>query len=118
VNSDFIKSNIPSLIGVKINSQQSLTLNKDYVWYFNVICDPKHRDKDKRVNGKIQRTKATDSLVPGANATTRERAELYAQDGLWSEALTELIYEFYRQDPQRAKPLINDLLTSVGLPSL
>lgn len=76
-----------------------LELDKDYDWYFSIICNPKNRVKDSSVNGWIRRElppkKLADELQ---NAAEKERPRIYAQHGIWHEALTNLA-ELIRQNP-------------------
>ncbi len=76
-----------------------LELDKDYDWYFSIICNPKKRVKDVTVKGwtrrEVPRKDLADELQ---NAAEKERPRIYAKHGIWHEALTNLA-ELIRQNP-------------------
>jgi hypothetical protein len=109
---DYIKSSIPGVIGVRVN--ENIEQGKYYFWSFNIICNPKKRDKDIRVRGEILKLEGLQKSI----SSPEERAIVYAKDGFWSESLTTLITEVYPNDRQRGLLLINQLLESVGLDPL
>jgi hypothetical protein len=94
-----------------------LTVGEPYEWVFSLICDEQDRSGDLFTTGWIQRVEAApgfeDQLLAAAES---DRPTLYAQSGLWHDALTTLA-EQYRQAPESAA-IANQwmtLLDSVGL---
>jgi len=96
-----------------------LVLEKDtvYRWFVTIILDPDHRSKDILAWGAIERIEVPSSLkakLDGANE--KERISLYAETGIWYDALAEIcrLIESYPNDSnfrqQRAS-----LLKQVGL---
>lgn len=77
-----------------------LEVGKYYHWYFSVICKPKHRDTDIFAEGWVQRIEPSQMLTEQLSQTTldSERADLYAEAGIWHEALMTLA-ELRRDDP-------------------
>lgn len=68
-----------------------LEIGKNYHWYFSVVCNPRNRRRDISVDGWSRRIKLNSTL---ANELQRvaphDRPKLYAQAGVWHEALSEL----------------------------
>lgn len=74
----------------------ALQQNGLYHWFFLAYCDDINPEF---VDGWIARSPLSASLGTAvSNATPREQAALYAQNGLWQEALT-LLAEKYRESP-------------------
>ncbi|MBW4560568.1 MAG: DUF928 domain-containing protein [Mojavia pulchra JT2-VF2] len=68
-----------------------LTIGKKYNWYLSMICDPENRATDVVVHGWIKRVE-TDSVLTKKLQQTSPlgRVTLYAQAGLWQDALGTL----------------------------
>ncbi|MEL6555841.1 MAG: DUF928 domain-containing protein [Cyanobacteria bacterium J06621_11] len=85
-----------------------------YHWYFMAYCD---EDNPTFVEGWTERVALdADLTVALANTTAREQVALYAQNGIWQEAIT-LLGEQYRREEDNLN-LTEDwtsLLTSVDL---
>ena len=94
-----------------------LAVGKMYHWYLIVNCDP---DAPPMVEGWVQREAVNPALASQLQqATPRQQAALYAQHGIWYDALTALA-ELRRTEPQAITPK-NDwasLLQSVGLEAI
>ncbi|GAB1543108.1 hypothetical protein NUACC21_57820 [Scytonema sp. NUACC21] len=90
----FTKTASSGIINITLPQSTSLpplTIDKNYRWYLSMICEPKNRAKDIVVSGWIRRVQSNPTLskkleqVPAA-----DRAALYADAGLWSDALVTL----------------------------
>lgn len=100
-------------------ASSKLTANKNYRWFFSVICDESAPDKSGNpfVMGWIQHLNPSPALVQQLQqASLRDRVALYQQSGFWYEALSTLA-QLRRSRPQDTA-LANDwakLLNSAGL---
>ncbi|MBD2181468.1 DUF928 domain-containing protein [Aerosakkonema funiforme] len=79
-----------------------LEKNQNYHWYFSIFCSDKNRRQSSTVDGWIRRVELN-SLRPNlANELEgvgeKERSQLYAQNGVWYDALATLA-ELRRDDP-------------------
>lgn len=106
------------IVSVTIPVQQpSLKTGKAYTWSFSMICDPRSRDQDLYLEGKIERVQ-DENLSAQIQQTTQplEQVVLYATAGLWENALSTLA-DLSRQRPNdpEIKKYWADLLTSVEL---
>lgn len=98
-------------------SAKPLEVGKLYHWSFSVICDPTDSGANMLVDGWVKRIEPDFSLAAQLKkASDRDRAELYTQAGIWTDALSTIA------DLRKAKPndpeLQNDwksLLESVKL---
>ena len=109
------------IVSIPFN-QASLEVGKKYRWSFSIICNPKERSKDKFVEGGIKRIKTEAQLTNKlATASPEERANLYAEAGIWQDSLASLAKLLY-SNPNNAqlKAEWQALLTSksVGLDHL
>jgi len=64
--------------------QQPLAVDEAYVWYISVICDPTDRSADVVAEGQIARVAP---LADTAEVSMAELPALYAEAGLWVDAL-------------------------------
>lgn len=79
-------------------SLPELTTNKKYHWYLSIICDPENRANDIVVHGWIKRVAVDKNLAQKLErASLLERSHLYAQAGLWQDALATLAELRYDQ---------------------
>lgn len=109
------KSGIVSVIPAKSTPQ--LKVGKTYRWFFSVVCDSSQRSQDLVVQGSIVRLAPDEKLLRQlATRDMRERANIYAQSGSFTDALTSLA-QLRRQRPNDAdlKTDWQDLLRSVDL---
>lgn len=67
--------------------QKPLEVGKSYIWYITVVCDPDAVDQSGNavVEATIARTTSPSGL---AQASARDLAQIYAEAGLWYDALT------------------------------
>ncbi|MFB2837298.1 DUF928 domain-containing protein [Floridanema evergladense] len=110
----------PGIISISLpkNSIQ-LENNKNYTWYISLICNPQNRAKDVYVTGWIRREPRTDLANKLQNAAARERPKIYAENGIWYEAIANLA-ELISQNP-KDPTLMNDwktLLESAKIPDI
>jgi len=95
----------------------ALKTNQKYHWYFSLVCQLEDRSGDKFVEGFIEKVEL-DPFLAGElkTATTRDRASLYAANGIWYDALAAL-YQARQSSPQDPALIKGwaDLLKSVGL---
>ncbi|HEY9831566.1 MAG TPA: DUF928 domain-containing protein [Stenomitos sp.] len=80
-----VKFSVPS-------TAPALEVGKRYDWIFSIYCDPESSSAAISVRGSVQRValdSALDSQLKAAK-TPVERAALYANQGIWHEALTTL----------------------------
>lgn len=91
------------IISVKLPKDVAqLEIGKNYRWYFALICDPKNRRRDAYAQGWISRIEPSSinvSLTTQLQAATlRDRYKLYAENGIWYEALASLV-ELRQEQP-------------------
>lgn len=94
-----------------------LEVGKTYRWFFFVIRNPQNRAEDMVAQGQIQRIEPSPSLVAKLkNAPPRDRAALYAEAGIWYDAINS-IAQLRRSSPSDRAIAADwaQLLKSVGL---
>lgn len=107
----------PGIVNLRLPSSVSLEANKDYSWHFLTYCDS--QTPSSYVNGLIRRVERPSLESQLKLAKSQERTTLYATNGIWHDALTNLA-ELRRNNPEN-KNLKNDwarLLQSIGLEQL
>ncbi|MBD0395798.1 MAG: DUF928 domain-containing protein, partial [Microcoleus sp. C1-bin4] len=68
-----------------------LEVGKDYTWKFTVVCDAQDRSSDQLESGIVRRVElSADILRELENADPREKTFIYAQNGIWQDALSNL----------------------------
>ncbi|MGC9524356.1 MAG: DUF928 domain-containing protein [Limnospira sp.] len=108
------------IIGVTIPSNRTdfeLKTDRDYQWYFSIVCDPEDRSGDVVVEGRIRRTDLEPTLVTQLNqGTPLEQVNLYLKAELWYDALSILAQlQPDRGDDPAVSAAWNQLLQSVDL---
>ncbi|WP_016950776.1 DUF928 domain-containing protein [Anabaena sp. PCC 7108] len=94
-----------------------LAVGKTYRWDLTIICDAEDSSNNPYVAGLVQRTQVDPSLSDTlAKATLRQLPAIYAESGIWYEALTTSV-ELRCTQPNDLVVKLNwrQLLTSVGL---
>ena len=110
-----------AIVSVSLPKNQiKLESGKNYHWYFSVICNPDNRRKDIFVEGWTQHTEMSSEVASQIQkAAPLERAKLYAEAGIWHEAVASLA-ELRRENPDN--PALaqewKTLLESAGLKQL
>ncbi len=98
-------------------SVPALEVGKTYQWYFSLICDPLDGSANPFTSGLIERIAPDAELTQAlAAATPEQQARIYAEAGLWYEAVATLA-KLREQEPNNVA-LLNawqTLLQSVGL---
>lgn len=114
-------SNTPGVISVSFPStEKPLLIGQYYHWYFLIDCNPQSLSDDIAVEGLVQRIALKDDFRRRLQtATPRQRVALYAQAGIWQDAVTTL-GELRRAKLQDAALVADwkDLLESVGLENI
>lgn len=84
----------PQIIRVQLgNEVQPLVIGRNYKWSFTTLCNPKDPVIDSNGNpfipGLIQRIEPSAVLTSRLGRSSgRDRANLYAEEGIWLDALT------------------------------
>jgi hypothetical protein len=97
-----------------------LELNKAYHWYLTIICDAERPSRNPSIDAWVERVSPTQAIQSQLSSTAdeRERVELYINDGIWHDALTQLA-QLRCQTPESGE-LIEDwttLLESINIPA-
>jgi hypothetical protein len=111
------KNTSPGIVNLSLPPTVSLSSNRDYTWYFLIYCGS--RTPASYVNGLIRRVDRPNLEKQLRSATLREQVALYAEQGIWYDAVSELA-KLHRNDAQNDK-LDRDwrnLLGSIGLENL
>jgi hypothetical protein len=86
--------NLSGVIGVSIPANTTvspLEVRKSYTWKFSVVCDPEDRSSDHLESGIVRRVEVSaDILRKLENANPRQKTFIYAQNGIWQDALSNL----------------------------
>ncbi|MBI4784556.1 MAG: DUF928 domain-containing protein [Oscillatoriophycideae cyanobacterium NC_groundwater_1537_Pr4_S-0.65um_50_18] len=113
----------PGIMAVSLpTTVNGLEPNQPYHWFFKVraVCEPNQAATLDYVEGWIQRT----PLDPGlrdrlTQSTPRQQAVLYAENGIWYDALTTLAdLKLAQPDDRAIAQDWTDLLKAVGLENL
>jgi hypothetical protein len=111
------KKTPPGIVNISLPPTVSLSSNRDYTWYFLIYCGS--RTPASYVSGLIRRVDRPNLEKQLRSATLREQVALYAEQGIWYDAVSELA-KLHRNDAQNAK--VNrdwtSFLGSIGLESL
>lgn len=123
-NIDRITFSLPNksgIINVKSLSPKPLEIDKTYYWYFKLYCDHQKSSAPVFVYGRVRRVALSPNLENHLKAAIAplDRVTLYAQNGIWYSALTQLA-QLRQTQPQNTS--LNrhwtDLLRDVGLEKL
>lgn len=92
----------PGIISLSLPSTAAkLEIGKRYHWYLNIYCQPEQ--PPLFVEGWIKRVElSSDIKVQLEQATPQQRVALYADNGIWHDALTASA-ELRRTDPKNAE---------------
>ncbi|MEG3842878.1 DUF928 domain-containing protein [Microcoleus sp. herbarium14] len=87
-------SNLSGTIGVSIPPNKNvppLEAGKSYTWNFTVICDSQDRSSDQMEIGTVRRVElSADILRQLDSADPRQKTVIYAENGIWQDALSNL----------------------------
>ena len=68
-----------------------LEVGKKYTWVLSLVCDPEDRSADKIERGAVRRVElSADILGELENADPRGKTFIYAENGIWQDALSNL----------------------------
>jgi hypothetical protein len=114
------QSGIISLSLPEHSNLSPLTVGQDYHWYFSLICDRRDRSGDIYTEGWIQRIQPDSALTQQlASAVEGDRSELYATNGIWYDAVSNLAdLRRLQSNNSTYRDNWNTLLRSVGLENL
>ncbi|MEG4326614.1 MULTISPECIES: DUF928 domain-containing protein [unclassified Microcoleus] len=91
---DLTISNLSGVIGVSIPANKNvppLELGKSYRWNFTVICNSQDRSSDQSESGSVRRVElSADIRSPLEKADARQKTVIYAENGIWQDALSTL----------------------------
>ena len=86
--------NLSGVIGVSIPANTNvppLEVGKNYIWKFSLVCDPEDRASDWVETGIVRRVElSADILRQLENADPRRKTFIYAENGIWQDALGNL----------------------------
>ena len=91
---DLTIKNLSGVIGVSIPANTNvppLEVGKNYTWKFILVCDPEDRSSDRIERGVVRRVElSADILSELENADPRQKTVIYAENGIWQDALGTL----------------------------
>lgn len=111
------------LVGIdlaKLNQAPTLETDKAYRWFLAVVCNNNNRSEDLWVDGWVQRTEQSSSLIDAlASVSSSEMAQLYLEHGLWQESVDQILTDSLAQTNEFVDQSDwNWLLTAAGLESV
>lgn len=107
----FTLPSTPGIAAIRLPPTVSLEVGKTYLWELALICQPGNRGADEFVQGEIQRIPLETALEEAiARSNPLQRAQLYAEAGIWHETL-ETLARWRNLYPSEWEQLLN----SVGL---
>jgi Domain of Unknown Function (DUF928) len=108
----------PGVMRVSLPSTApALAVNKQYRWFFSINCDRQKNSPWTYVEGVIQRVNLSEATVKELEtAEPLKRYAIYAQNGIWYEALATLA-QLRQKNPKDAalQTQWQNLLTSIRL---
>lgn len=82
------------IIEIRLPENTSLQVGKRYSWYFSMFCNTRDRSQNPSINSWSLRTELNSNLSAKIKqAAPIERYKLYAQNGIWHEAVATLAEE-------------------------
>jgi hypothetical protein len=88
-------NNSSGVIGVSIPTNQNISplqIDKNYTWSVSLICDPEDRSKDVFEKRTVRRVEVSADIRSQLDsADQRLKAVIYAQTGIWQDALSTLV---------------------------
>jgi hypothetical protein len=91
---DLTIKNLSGVIGVSIPANTNvppLEVGKSYTWKFTVVCDPEDRSSDQLETGIVRRVELSPDILGQLDAADpRQKTVIYAQNGIWQDALGTL----------------------------
>ena len=97
------------IVKLSLPEEICLQVGKRYVWEVTTISDPENPDWNPSLRGWIQRTELDPNLEAQLeNAEPLEKAELYAQAAVWSEAVS-ILAQLRDTYPEEWEELLNSV---------
>ncbi|MEG3918775.1 DUF928 domain-containing protein [Microcoleus sp. T3_A4] len=91
---DVTISNLSGVIGVSIPADKNvppLEVGKSYTWNLTVICDSQDRSADQIEIGTVRRVELSEDIRRQLDqADPRQKTVIYAENGIWQDALSTL----------------------------
>jgi hypothetical protein len=91
---DLTIKNLSGVIGVSIPANTNvppLEVGKNYTWAFSRVCDPDGRSNDHLESGIVRRVELSANILRQLEtADPRQKTFIYAQNGIWQDALSTL----------------------------
>ncbi|MEG4211611.1 DUF928 domain-containing protein [Microcoleus sp. S13_B4] len=91
---DVTISNLSGVIGVSIPADKNvppLEVGKSYTWNLTVICDSQDRSSDQIESGTVRRVEISADIRRKLDqADPRQKTVIYAENGIWQDALSTL----------------------------
>jgi hypothetical protein len=91
---DVTIKNLSGVIGVSIPANTNvppLEVGKDYTWKFTVVCDAQDRSSDQLESGIVRRVELSPDILRKLDqADPRLKTFIYAENGIWQDALSNL----------------------------
>jgi hypothetical protein len=113
-NVTFQTTGAEGFVGIELPNNARLEVGQQYKWSMAIPCRPDENDVTKTViiEGLVQRIQAPTI----ATAIPEERAAIYAEQGIWQDALST-IAQLRLQRPKDASLMEDwsDLMTSAGM---
>ncbi|MDZ8183563.1 MAG: DUF928 domain-containing protein [Nostoc sp. ChiSLP02] len=97
-----------------------LTVDKTYHWYMTIVCNSQDSSNNPIVDGWVERIKPGLALSEAlAKADLRQLPSIYAEAGIWHEALTSLV-QLRQTEPNNLKARLGwrEFFKSVGLDAI
>ncbi|MBT9315770.1 DUF928 domain-containing protein [Leptothoe spongobia] len=104
-----------SIVGIPVEA--SLDMGQTYYWVFSILETPDRPTENPRVEGLIRRVEPTSELTTALenSNSVRDQAEVWADHGIWHEALTSLATLQQTAPGDRSQQDWYSFLDSVGL---
>jgi hypothetical protein len=91
---DLTIKNLSGVIGVSISANTNvppLEVGKKYTWLLSLVCDPEDRSGDKVERGVVRRVELSADILRELDAADpRQKTVIYAENGIWQDALGTL----------------------------
>lgn len=104
------------IVQIALPQTVELQVGNTYSWYFGIICNPEQRSLDISVQGWLERVNLSQeqqTMMEQSNCPSVDKARLYAQAGVWQEALS-IAADLRVNQPE----FWSSLLNAVGLNAL
>ncbi len=116
-------TDVPGIVSLQLPTQVTakMTAQQDYHWQFSLTCNASDPSKNPFVEGVIQRVTAKTAVEQQLKTavSSRDRATVYAEAGIWHDAIANLAKERCANPTNpNVQTSWKTLLTSVGLQDL